>query len=233
MNKVLKRENIRNITKEKLKFDKEYIKFSFLTNISQTLDVPVTYLGIFIINRYLGFSSSTVYNLIEKIGNIFGKLSRPIQQIIYPQITTWISENKISESIRFSKRVFLIINGIGVVASIFVMFTHSIWLDKLLPEYDFYVVLALVLYLLFVSIANSTQSIHAYFLAFKLAKLNLYILFVVNVIYIMILFIFTKEFGIVGVVISRIIQSLAVVLTKSIVILKGNYLKENTSAIEG
>lgn len=225
MFKVLKERKIEKVVSSNISFDKGFVKFSFLTNISQTLDVPVTYLGIFIINKYLGYSSSTVYNLIEKVGNIFGKLSKPIQQIIYPQITTWVAENKINESIKFSKRIFYIINGVGVLASVIVLTSYELWLDKFLPEYNFEVIISLVLYLLFVSFANSTQSIHAYFLAFKLARLNLYILFLVNVIYIIILFVFTIKFGIIGVIISRVIQSILICSVKLIVIIKFKYLK--------
>lgn len=224
MNRVLKEKEISGIMKNKIKFDKEFIKFSLLTNISQTLDVPVTYLGVFIINKYLGFDSLTMYNIIEKIGNIFAKLSKPIQQIIYPQITTWVAENELEKSVKFSKKIFFIINFLGILASIFVLFTHKLWLERLLTYYDNIFIISLILYLMFVSFVNSTQSIHAYFLAFKLAKLNLYILSIVNLIYIFILFILTSKFGIIGVVLARIIQSLGITLVKLIVIIKGRYL---------
>ena len=65
--------------KNKLSFDKEFFMFSLNTNLAATIDLPVNTVTTFIMNKYLGFESISVYKIFEKIGTLVGKFSSPLK----------------------------------------------------------------------------------------------------------------------------------------------------------
>lgn len=63
---ILNIKNIKNIFKIGIKWDNEFLKFNFYCNFMTTLDVPMSHLTPFLINRFIGIEFISVYKVIEK-----------------------------------------------------------------------------------------------------------------------------------------------------------------------
>ncbi|EIA26221.1 Putative polysaccharide biosynthesis protein [Candidatus Arthromitus sp. SFB-3] len=105
---ILNIKNIKNIFKIGIKWDNEFLKFNFYCNFMTTLDVPMSHLTPFLINRFIGIEFISVYKVIEKIGGIIAKIASPLVNIIYPEISTKISEGDIYSSLNLVKKLFFI-----------------------------------------------------------------------------------------------------------------------------
>ncbi len=68
----------------------------------------MSHLTPFLINRFIGIEFISVYKVIEKIGGIIAKIASPLVNIIYPEISTKISEGDIYGSLNLVKKLFFI-----------------------------------------------------------------------------------------------------------------------------
>lgn len=229
MLKVLNSVGLKRIIKIRVKFDKEFFTFNLLSNISSTIDIPVFYLASFLINKYLGFSEITVLKVVEKIGSILAKFANPLQQIIYPEISNYIAKNRVKESLSFSLKISIGIISVGLIFSLLIFSTYEFWLTIFLPDYTFSVVIVLLMYIAYLTLTHAAQFIHAYFLVFNLLKYNIYILIIVNIVYVYFLFQLTKTYGLVGVMLARILQAAAVIIIKFLILKFGNFFKKKNN----
>ena len=90
-NFIIFKNNLRGIFKNKVVWDKEFLKFNFYCNFMTTLDVPISHLTPFLINKFVGIEFISIYKVIEKIGGIVAKIASPLLNIIYPEISTKVS----------------------------------------------------------------------------------------------------------------------------------------------
>lgn len=224
MKKVLKKNNINKFFKLRCKFDNKFIKFNFYSNISQTIDIPVYHITTFIINKFLGFNEITIFKVIQKIGSVIEKLGKPLNQIVYPEISNYIAENDYKRVRKLSIRIFRVFSLIAIFASFILVITNNLWQTIFFDKVSISNLIVMIMYLVLLIFINSTTSIHAIFIALELVKYNIPIQLIVNTIYLVILVIFTVKFGLIGVIIARILQSLAITGIKSLILIKKKVL---------
>lgn len=214
--KALKENDMADFYKVELKIDKSFFKFNLYSNITSTIDLPIGTLTTFIMNKYLGFEMISVYKIFEKIGSLLGRLSEPLNQIIYPELNNLIVNNGYKAARRLAKKLVLGIGGLGIVTLLGVVLTHKLWLWMLIPNYDIYIV-SLYIYMTYIIFTNVTASIHSLFLAEGYINYTLYIVLCVNIVYCIIIIPIVKMFALNGVILALFIQAVLVISIKLLI----------------
>ncbi|MGL5821321.1 MAG: lipopolysaccharide biosynthesis protein, partial [Sarcina sp.] len=208
--------------KHKFNFDKEYFMFNVYSSLYTTLDIPVQEITTFIINRYLGFSDVTIYNIFGKIGSIVLKVEAPLSQIIYPEMNIRIANNEKSSAINLYKKLFKIISVIGGSFAIILIITYGGWMSILVKNKWIYFI-PFVMYILYIVYTSASRTIHDLFISLGYIRTNVVILFVINIIYLLILALFASYIGLIGVILALILQAVAVIEIKKWILRRDNH----------
>lgn len=222
--KVLKVEGLNDFYKTNLKFDKGFFEFNVYSNIVSTLDLPIGHITTFIISKYLGFNEITVFKVYQKIGSLIEKVSTPINQIIFPEISSLIAEKRYIEAFKLNKKLFYLISGVGACAITFVALSYKAWIFIFIEDYQGFI-FTLILYLIITIFSKATLGVHPLFMALGYIKYNVPIILICNIIYLVILIYLTNKYGLLGVIIARGLQYISVVSIKY-VFMKINYKKD-------
>lgn len=220
--KTLKEHHLLDFYRVKLTFCSDFLKFSFYSNITSTIDLPVNQITSLIVNKYLGFEATSVYSVFGNIGSVIYRLGDPISQVIYPEMNKLISQNKIKKAKKLSIRLKISMFFLFILCSIFVVFTHGIWLKLLISNPSPYVV-PLILYIGFCCYVNSAMGTHNLFMALGYVKFNIPILLIVNSLYLILLTFSVRYYGLTGVILVYLIQAFAVVVVKEVIMYKKRY----------
>ncbi len=223
--KIFKDNKIKNIFRLRNKWDREFLKFNFYCNFMTTLDLPISHLTPFLINRFIGLEFISVYKVIEKIGGIVSKVSSPLVNIIYPEISMKISENNTKYAFSLVKKLFIFIFMFGSISIIGVSFTYKLWINILILNGERFVQ-NIILYLLFVVIKFAFVGVYPLFISLGYIKYNIPIVIVSNLIYLICIPMLTPSFNINGIIFAQFIQATLVIFMQ-IFIIKYNYKAKN------
>ncbi|MDD7792756.1 lipopolysaccharide biosynthesis protein [Clostridium sp. 'White wine YQ'] len=220
--RVLKEQQLNDFYKYNFKFEKEFLVFSFYSNIVSTLDIPVKYLTTFVINKYLGFNEISIYKIFQKIGTIIEKVGVPLSQIVYPEMSKMIAKREYENAFKLNRKLMklLLLGGIVVLAA--TGLTYKLWLRLFISDYNLYIN-QLIAYLLVIVIAYSAIGIHSIFMALGYIKYNLPILLFVNSTYLILLFFGVKNYELIGVIFSLLLQTVMVISIKIIILKRNDY----------
>ena len=219
-NFIIFKNNLRGIFKNKVVWDKEFLKFNFYCNFMTTLDVPISHLTPFLINKFVGIEFISIYKVIEKIGGIVAKIASPLLNIIYPEISTKVSEEKEKEAVSLVRKLFFIIILFGSLIIVFLSLTYKLWINILILDGEKYV-LNVLFYVLFVIIKFSFVVVYPLFISLGYIKYNVYIVVIANLIYLGVIPFFSSNFNINGVIISQCIQVFIVIFMQILIMKKG------------
>lgn len=220
--KVLKEEKLMDFYKVKLRYDKEFISFNIFSNLTSTLDLPINQITQFIINRYLGFTANSVYNVFTKLGSIVNKLGDPINQIIYPEMSKKVVDGDFEGAKKLSHKLKLLMGFIFIIMTAGTLITYPLWFHYFISEPNKYI-FAFVVYLAFISYSNAAMGTHNLFMSLGYVKYNIPILLIINSIYLVALFYMIQSLGLIGVISAYLIQAIGVVCVKEIILKKNNY----------
>lgn len=215
--KVLKENDMLDCDYKNIKYDKEFIKFAFYSSISKILDIPVLQLVPMVIGKYLGVIDVAIYKILEKLGSLVALVTGVIFQVIGPEISKKISLKKIEEAHMIVKLLVKIIFIVGIISIGVVSLTGKYWFDLLIPDYHKYIY-EIYLYIIFVIFSNAFLGYHPLFLYVGFVKETTYLMVFVNTFYLVIIYYLIINFGLSGVIISRIIQSISIVSIKYIIL---------------
>lgn len=219
-NFIIFKNNLRGIFKNRVVWDKEFLKFNFYCNFMTTLDVPISHLTPFLINKFVGIEFISIYKVIEKIGGIVAKIASPLLNIIYPEISTKVSEEKEKEAVSLVRKLFFIIILFGSLIIVFLSLTYKLWINILILDGEKYV-LNVLFYVLFVIIKFSFVGVYPLFISLGYIKYNVYIVVIANLIYLGVIPFFSSNFNINGVIISQCIQVFIVIFMQILIMKKG------------
>lgn len=220
--KILKDKHLNKFYLSKCIWGKEFIKFNISSNITSTIDLPVNQIATFIINNYLGFEFNAIYSVFEKIGSIMNKIITPLGQILFPEISKKISDNKIKEALKLVRNSQLLIYSIFVLSVIFVLSTYKLWFHFFLDNPNQYI-LHFIVYLFYICYVGATSPVHSIFISLGYINYTPYITIIINVIYLILLLTVIQILGLLGVIIAFILQAMSVVFVKKIIMKKGGY----------
>ncbi len=201
---------IKGLLKSRIAWNKDFLKFNFYSNFMTTLDVPMSHLTPFLINSFIGTEFISIYKVIEKIGGVVAKVASPLVNIIYPEISTKVSQGDEILAINLVKRLFLIIVSFGILVIGILGVTGKMWVSILVPEGDKYL-FDILFYIVFVVVKFSFVGIYPLFISLGYIKYNIYIVIVANLIYLGVIPFLSSKLNINGVIISQCIQVFVVV----------------------
>lgn len=214
--KILKNLGIGNIFKGKLKFNREFFKFTCLTNINSSLDIPVQYLDNLLVGKLLSLEQLGIYKICKTIAIVLDKIGSPIYQTLYPYFCEKIVHKEYKEVFKKSFKIggilfvicFFILLGMNTIGFTIVskFFSQGILNYKLPINF----------YLLLKSIATVFIVVHPLFLAMGYIKIETRIIFTANLVYLIVLFFLIKKFALIGVIFSYGIQVVLIVTLKLI-----------------
>ena len=217
--KTLKENRMNKLDFKKVKFDREFIKFTISTNMCSTLDLPVTHLVPIIINKYLGLTEISVYKILEKIGNIVSVAVGVVNQVIAPEISKKIAMKDLLGALKIESLLRNIVLFLGVIILGFIGFTHKLWIGMFIKNYDLYMI-PVYLYFIYIIYISAFSAQHPVFVFAGYVKYNIYILIIVNLLYIPLLLIMTRNLGLSGLIVSRFIQASSIFIIKGIILSK-------------
>lgn len=212
---VLKNSNLLVFFKAKFKFDKEFFKFTCLTNINSSLDIPVQYFDNLLIGKMLSLEQLGIYKICKTIAIVLDKIGTPIYQTLYPYFCEMIKENKKREIVK----KFLVVSSILSVIcfciigslNIFGFYLLERFFSELVGDYKFQI----NLYLLMRSLGTIFIAIHPLFLALGYIKVETKIIFIANIIYMIALFKLINYFNLTGVIVAYGVQVSLILIMKS------------------
>lgn len=218
--KELKRRKIKGIFKEKFSFNKEFFKFTCLTNFNSSLDIPIQYFDNLLIGKMLSLEQLGVYKICKTIAVVLDKVGTPLYQTLYPYFCERVIEKKYIEIFKKSLKI----SGFLFIMSSFILFFMNIIgfqiFSKVFSNTILDYRLEINLYLLIKMLATIFIVIHPLFLAMGYIKIETKIVFIANLLYLLVLFIFIKKFALIGVILAYGLQVFLILLMKGVIILK-------------
>lgn len=212
---VLNNNNLLDFFKAKFRFDREFFKFTCLTNINSSLDIPVQYFDNLLIGKMLSLEQLGIYKICKTIAIVLDKIGTPIYQTLYPYFCEMIKENKKREIVK----KFLVVSSILSVIcfciigslNIFGFYLLERFFSELVGDYKFQI----NLYLLMRSLGTIFIAIHPLFLALGYIKVETKIIFIANIIYMIALFKLINYFNLTGVIVAYGVQVSLILIMKS------------------
>lgn len=218
---ILYKNNINRwwLVSEKRNFIKVF-KFSFWTNLTSILDLPIKQLDMIIVSIVVSVEGVGVYKIIKQVSQVITKIGDAVFQAIYPQLTKLIANKEYKTSLKFSFKGGLLILTVILPITIVVSSTSYIWLDLIFGNsYQSYW-LALSLYFFLRTISLMFICIHPLFIALGLVRKNVSILLIANTIYLLLSYILGSNFNLYGVIIAYGFQFSLVLIMKLTIIKK-------------
>lgn len=214
---ALRKENCADFFRVKIDFDKEFTKFNFYNNIVSTIDLPVGQLVNFVINKFLGVKELGIYSILLKLGSIVSKITETIGQALLPELSKLIARGKINESKKIVKKIFIYANLLGILVIAILTLFSPVWFKLFMPFTKENIML-FIIYMIYIIFTSSITGVHLFFISMNFVKYNLPIVVIANIIYMVLLMILVKKLGLFGVIIALILQSIIVIVLKSVVI---------------
>lgn len=213
--RILNSVGMGDIFRGRPRFDMEFFKFTCLTNLNSSLDIPVQYLDNLMVGKLLSLEQLGIYKICKTIAIVLDKIGAPIYQTLYPYFCEKISAKEyravLKKSIKIGAILFglcsIILLGMNLVGfKIFIKF-----FAKDIVNYKG----VINLYLILKSLATVFIVVHPLFLAMGYIKIETKIIFVANIVYLGALYLLINNFALTGVVLAYGIQVILIVLLKS------------------
>ena len=210
------------VIRTKLYMDIKFTKFNIYNNLVSAVDIPAGQAVNLIINKFLGIETLGVYNLFVKAGAIIAQITDAIGQAIFPEFSMMVAKNNLEAVLNICKKLLKTVNLLSAVMAIIALIFYKIWMPFLIkPNFDY--AIAFSIYILFLGLSGSLVPIHQLFVSVNLVNYNLYIAIICDVIYILILIWLSCTLGLIGVMISMLLQCLLVCACKIIILVKKQY----------
>lgn len=227
--KIMKREDLLfDFFKTKIIRDKEFWMFNINSSLASTIDLPVGQIATFVVNKYLGFDATSAYAIFERLGQIVSKIVSPITQVVFPEISQKISCGDINGGFKLVKIIRRLMLIFYIIVGLTVLLTYKFWMGIFFENPSDYIYLFLF-YLFYQIYIGMASPIHSIFIALGFIKFTPFICLIVNAIYLVILLVVVKPFGLAGVIFSYLLQAMAIVAIKRIILHfnKNSYMLKN------
>lgn len=197
----------------------ELVKFSFWGTFHAVLDLPVTQLDKVLISSLIGLEAAGVLDIIKKLSQVAGQFAAPIYQVIFPEYSKLIYEQKTKSLIKLSTILSIAILSCGVVlvVSTYVGF-------DLLNRYAFSNELnghkhELIIYLAVQSLALCFIWVHPLCISLGKMRQTSFILIISNTLYLGTIYLFAMDYSIAAVIFAFTLQSSTLIIAKLYIIL--------------
>jgi O-antigen/teichoic acid export membrane protein len=217
--KCLKDMNCSDFYKVKLFKNKRFTNFNINNNLVSTLDLPTGQLTNFIINKLLGIEVFGTFNVISKFGSIFNQIISALTQSLFPELSRLVAKKQIDAALLIIKKTFFVTFFSGLFIAFIFFISYEFWLYNFIPAtvYNGY---SLSIYVVYVSSVGAVAGVHLLFISLNLVKYNIPIVIFCNTIYILVLYILSGWFGLIGVILALLFQAFLIASIKYIITIK-------------
>ncbi|AVQ28666.1 MULTISPECIES: lipopolysaccharide biosynthesis protein [Fusobacterium] len=208
---ILKKRGLLGFIFEKSAFNKEFFKFTCLTNINSSLDIPVQYFDNLLIGKMLSLEQLGIYKICKTVAIVLDKIGTPIYQTLYPYFCETIARKDVKEVFRKFLKVSVLLLGVCTVMVVglnvvgFYLFAQ--FFSELVLKYKF----EINLYIIMKSLGTVFIAVHPLFLSLGYIKVETRIIFAANLIYMVVLFPMIKNYGLSGVIAAYGVQVVLIV----------------------
>jgi O-antigen/teichoic acid export membrane protein len=223
---ILHKNEVRAWWKGPISNFKRFFTFTFWTNITSTLDLPVKQLDIFIVSAVIGLQGVAIYKILKEISKVIGQVGDPIYQAVYPEFASMIARKENIGATKFAAKIGIIIFSISIPIALIVSITSPWWLNIFFGKVFAAAWIALSVYLLLQVISTSFITIHPLFVVMGYVQKNFVILAIANASYFALAWILGLKIGLMGVVLAYGVQFSIVILLKIYYISRG--IKKNS-----
>ena len=218
---TLHKNGIRAWWKSPINNFKRFFIFTFWTNITSTLDIPVKQLDVFIVSAVIGFEGVAIYKILKEISKVIGQIGDPIYQVAYPEFASMIAKKESIGAIKFAVKIGVIIFSICIPIALIVSITSPWWLNIFFGKVFAAAWVALSVYLSLQVISTSFITIHPLFVVMGYVQKNFIILAIANASYLLLAWFLGLKIGLIGVVLAYGVQFSIVILLKIFYISRG------------
>jgi O-antigen/teichoic acid export membrane protein len=172
--------------------------FMISTNLTGSVKVGFRELDILIVGKYLGLTDVSLYKLAKKICASLDRLTNPLYQSLYPELTRLWAKRDFRNFRRMVKQMIYIMGGLSLVTWLcFVIWGRSI--IDLAVGHEFVAAYAVtVWYLLANGIAITSLPLSPMILAMGYANLSFWIQFLPTLVYFPVLYWLIMSWGLAG-----------------------------------
>lgn len=178
------------------------LRFAALNNLTSTLALPITQFDVVLTSHLVSLEATGVYKVMKQVASIFGKLSDPIYQVVYPEFARAIAHKEVVTAVTLCKKVGgLILAVLGPVTAVAVL-TSDLWFGWVFGAEFASGAAALNVFLVLKLVSVVFVAIHPLFLALGHAGWNTIIQLVANLSYIAIAWVLGTHLGLLGIVLA-------------------------------
>ncbi len=179
---------------------KQFISFVVWTNLSSTADVPVKFLDVFFVSRFVSIEAAGVYKVFQQISHVLKKPVEPLYQVVYPHFSTQVASKDFSGLVKSVLKAFFFLTVASALASLILIASSRWWFptffgDEFLKYTNYF-----VLYISVQAINAATLPVHPLFLALGLVRKNFAIQLTANLCFIVAAYYLGKATGFYGII---------------------------------
>lgn len=191
-----------------------FFSFTWWTNLSSTLDIPVKQLDVFIVSAVVSLEGVGIYKIFKQVAQIVTKLADPFYQAIYPQFATMIATDREVQATKMAGKMGILLFGVCLPIVVLLSLTSSRWLALVFGEAYASEQTVLSVYLLLKALSLAFISIHPLFIAMGYVQKNFVILALANGFYLALAWFLGVRMELMGIVLAYGVQFSMVVILK-------------------
>ncbi|RIZ54463.1 lipopolysaccharide biosynthesis protein [Vibrio sp. PID23_8] len=181
-------------------------------NLTQVSDLPVSTMDSFIIAGFFGADTVGVYKLIRKYSSLLGRLVAPMNQVIFPEVSSLVRRHELKGAISFSKKMMLIYFFCLSIVSIVLFFLYEFF-GKNFIAFDMGLYSVITIFL--IEILALTFSVFGLMMiATEKAVMDAKFILFANVFYVLLLTVLPSDFGLYGIIFALSLQVLSLSLCR-------------------
>ncbi len=204
-----KNEQYRGFWKAGFTFEGEFMRHNVYYGLTSTFDEILGNVSTLLINKYVGTLATAYIKVITRICNVFQKVTKPINQVFYPELCEWVTQKQYKKAHRVSMKYLGIVCAAGA-ALVAVLFGTYDWWIVIFDAAMTTAKLQSLLYMVYTILGISLICMNQLMFAIDLARESLIIVAICDLLFLVVLVPCVQTYGIYGYLLLQIAQLFAV-----------------------
>ncbi len=194
---------------------KQFVSFIVWTNLSSTADIPVKFLDVFFVSKFVSIEAAGVYKVFQQVSHVLKKPVEPLYHVLYPHFSTQVAARTYSNLIKAVLKSFVFLLFAATLASLLLILSSGWWLPTFFGK-DFLKYIHFFACFIAVQALNvAILPVHPLFLALGLVQKNFTIQLIANICFMISAWYLGKLFGFYGIISALGIHLILVLCLKS------------------
>lgn len=202
-------EQYRRFWKAGFTFEGEFMRHNIYYGLTSTFDEILGNVSTLLINKYVGPLATAYIKVITRICSVFQKITKPINQVFYPELCEWVTQKQYKKAFRVSMKYFYVVCAAGFALSALLFGTYDWWIaifDAGMQAAKY----QSLLYMIYTILGISLICMNQLMFAIDLAKESLVIVAICDLLFLAALVPCVQAYGVYGYLLLQIVQLFAV-----------------------